>query len=484
MNKKDIFILLVILLIGIVLRIYDLGNESIWIDEGYSIKMASLDLFQIVQKTSLEEPHPPLYYIILHYWINLFGNNEFSIRFPSLIFGSFAILMIYMVGSLIFNKKIGLLSSLLLALSVFHIQYSQEARMYSLLTLLSLLSIYFFIKLLNRITFSVSFWYILFSIFMMYTHIFGLFIIIFQNIYFISLFLLKKENQLTLNLRRWILFQITLVILYIPWIIFLITAILRLQSEFWRPIPTIGSVFYTFKIYSGSYLLLFLFLMLSTFSIVSYEKVKGRFNGKDFFKSLESFTWNLSLSNVERIYLLSVWMLTPIILPFIISFFSTPIYIIRYTIAASLAFYILIAKGIENINNKPIQLCVIIIIIIFSLNSIGKEFTDVNKEQWREVTNYIDMNADSGDLIIIRGGSMQYCFDYYSKRTDLFKKGWRDIDEENIKELKSHNKVWIILKKDDDPKGLIKKMLNESYNLSYQKKYVGIDLYLFVKNKF
>ncbi|MGZ7136541.1 MAG: glycosyltransferase family 39 protein, partial [Methanobacterium sp.] len=148
--------------------------------------------------------------------------SEFSIRFLSVIFGFFAILMIYMVGTLIFNKNGGIISSLILALSAFHIYYSQEARMYSLMTLLTLLSIYFFIKLINGGNFKFIIGYILSSILLMYTHYFGLVIIITQNIYFFTMFLFKLENKF--NLKRWILLQIILVFLYIPWVNFVITA--------------------------------------------------------------------------------------------------------------------------------------------------------------------------------------------------------------------------------------------------------------------
>jgi len=487
------YILLAILVIGLFLRICDLGTESIWFDEGFSISVANLNLFSIIGGVS-GDPHPPLYYVILHYWIILFGDNEFSTRFLSVIFGFFAIFMIYKVGTLIFNKNIGMLSSLLLALSVFHIHYSQEVRMYGLIALLTLLSFYFFIKLLDRtsFTFTVSIGYIISSILLMYTHVFGLFIIIAQNIYLFTLFLSKEEYKL--NFRRWILFQIILFILYIPWISILINSIFEIQSGFWIPVPTMRSILQTFRTYSsGRTLLLLLFLILSAFSIVTYEKIKGKINWKDFFKSIETYSWNVSLSNVTRIYLLLVWLLTPIILPFLISQFLTPIYWTRYTIAASLAFYILIAKGIDNINIKSIKLAVIILVIVFSLGCLGEYYSEVNKEeQWRDVANYIDINAESGDLLLFNAGACQeYVFDYYSKRTDLNKKPFtektRDIDEENIKELgpsvEGYNRVWVILSHSHDYKGLIKKTLNESYNLSYHEKYVGIDLSLFVKDE-
>ena len=487
---KTSYILFAILFLGLFLRIYDLGTESIWLDEGISIRLANLNLFQIVEERAQSGVHPPLYFIILHYWVNLFGDTVFSTRFLSVIFGFFSIFMIYKVGTLIFNKNIGMLSSLLLALSVFHINYSQEVRMYSLMTLLTLLSIYFFIKLLDRTSFTVSIGYILSSILLIYTHIFGLFIIIAQNIYLFTLFLSKEEYKL--NFRRWILFQIILVILYVPWISILINSILELQSGLWIPVPTIRSIIGTFSEYSGRTLLLLLFLILSSFSIITYEKVKGKINWKDFLKSIESYSWNINLSNVNRIYLLLVWLLTPIILPFILSQFSTPIYITRYTIAASLAFYILIAKGIDNINTKSIKLAIIILVIAFSLGCVGEYYTEVDKEQWREVANYIDINAESGDLLLFNAGCCQETvFDYYSKRADLNKKPFtektRDIDEKNIKELRptveGYSRVWVILSHSRDYKGLIKKTLNESYSLSYQKKYVGIDLSLFVKDE-
>jgi len=87
-----LIILLAILLMGLFLRIYDLSNESLWLDEGFSIRFANLSLYQIF---FLPETNPPLYYIILHWWINLFGDSEFSVRFPSVIFGFLSIFMVY-----------------------------------------------------------------------------------------------------------------------------------------------------------------------------------------------------------------------------------------------------------------------------------------------------------------------------------------------------------------------------------------------------
>src|SRR6266478_3033376 len=114
--SKNELILLAILSLGLFLRIYHLSNESIWFDEAFSIMIAKLSLLQVALE---RDNNPPLHFILLHYWINLFGNSEFATRFLSVMFGFFAIFMIYKVGTLIFDKEVGVLSSLILGLSVF-----------------------------------------------------------------------------------------------------------------------------------------------------------------------------------------------------------------------------------------------------------------------------------------------------------------------------------------------------------------------------
>jgi mannosyltransferase len=479
-NNK-LIILLAILSIGLFLRVYDLSNESLWLDEGFSIKFANLSLSQIFY---LQETNPPLYYIILHWWIILFGDSEFSVRFPSVMFGFLSIFMIYKVGNQIFNKDVGILSSLLLGLSVFHIRYSQEARTYSLSVLLTLLSIYFFIKLLRKSSSTVLLGYILYSALLIYSHIYGLFIIIFQNIYIIALYLLSKETN-KLSLKRWILIQIILIILFIPWVnIFLAQTLGVVQSGFWIPMPSLSSIKESFVGYSGSKLLFFLYMILSLISIMTYEKISGNISWKNIFLSVESYRWKIGLLNTDKILFLLVWLLTPILLPFIISRFSTPIYHTKYTIVASLAFYLLVAKGINTISQKYLKLIIIIVIIVFSLVYIRGYYTKINKEQWRDVANYIDTNANNGDFLLFSSGIQDIIFNYYSKRTDLIKKGfYAQVDEENIKELaptvKGYRRVWIILSHSRDEKELITKKLIETYNLSYQNKYKGIKLYLF-----
>ena len=217
------------------------------------------------------------------------------------------------------------------------------------------------------------------------------------------------------------------------------------------------------------------------------------------FKSIESYCWEIRLLNTDKIFLLLVWLLTPIIIPFIISQLSTPIYWSKYTILASLAFYILVSKGIVNISNNYIKLIVIGVIIGFSLFCLRGYYTTINKEQWRDVASYIDKNANNGDLLLFSAGIQDIIYNYYSKRTNLIQKSFPEknqsfrennmesimpaVDEKNIEtlmpDLEGYKRIWVILSHNKDEKDLITKKLLEYYNLTYHKKYVGIKIDLY-----
>jgi hypothetical protein len=164
-----------------------------------------------------------------------------------------------------------------------------------------------------------------------------------------------------------------------------------------------------------------------------------------------------------------------------ISKVSAPIYWYRYTIVASLAFYLLVAKGIRNIGSGYLKLAIISLVILGSLVDVQGYNMATNKERWREVVAYVETNAEHGDLILFNAGYSQLPFDYYSRRTDLIKRPFpentRDVDKENIKELasiiESYNRVWVIQSHSGDYEGLINETLGESYNLSYQQEYVS-----------
>jgi hypothetical protein len=141
-SHSSLAALCAVLALGASLRLYALSEESLWRDEISSITIAQLDLIRMVQNRAADI-HPPLYYFLLHYWTALFGHSEGAVRALSVVFGVLTIPVMYAVGRRLFDERVGLLSALIIALAEFHIRYAQEAKGYSLLALLALLSMYY-----------------------------------------------------------------------------------------------------------------------------------------------------------------------------------------------------------------------------------------------------------------------------------------------------------------------------------------------------
>ena len=486
LNRRSILLPL-ILLLGLFFRLYALGGESLWLDEAISIRNAKLNFLQI---SFGYFNTPPLYYIFLHWWTSIFGFSEFAVRLPSVIFGVLSLLIIYEVGNLLFDSDTGRLSSMLMAFSVFHIQFSQEARTYSLSVLLTLLSMYYFIKLIKRENYQVVIGYILSSILLMYSHIYGLFVIIAQNIYFIGVFFFSMSGE-KLNRTKWIVIQSTLIVLFSPWVGIFISQVRSVQKDFWIPKSDISTVASTFLTYaSGFRVLLYLFLVLLAFSFISIENKRIGVKETFPFSSLKNSRWKIRLFSEGEVVFLFIWLITPIVLPFIISQFSQPIYFTKYTIVASSAFILLVARGIRNLASKSVKSIAISIVIALSLISIIGYHAKIKKEQWREVAKYVDTNARSGDVVLFNAPYCMVPFNLYS-HGDFTKRGFpesvRPLEENDITTLRQiaehYGRIWLILSHNKKNKELIVKTLIKYYHLSYSQHFKGIRLYLFEKGE-
>jgi 4-amino-4-deoxy-L-arabinose transferase-like glycosyltransferase len=122
-----------------------LTYQPLWWDEGWSFYFAANDLGSILELTAVDI-HPPLYYLLLKIWTTIFGSSAFSARFLSVVVGTATVPLLYATGRRLMGEKAGLLAAFLLAISPFHVYYSQEVRMYVLVTLLGLAAFYFALR--------------------------------------------------------------------------------------------------------------------------------------------------------------------------------------------------------------------------------------------------------------------------------------------------------------------------------------------------
>ena len=140
--KKRWSVLGGLVLVALALRLLRLTFQPLWWDEGWSLYFATADLPTMLRLTAVDI-HPPFYYLLLHLWIGLFGSGDVAVRLLSVLVGTATIPLLYLTGRRLLGEKGGVLAAFLLALSPFHIYYSQEVRMYGLVTLLGVAAFYF-----------------------------------------------------------------------------------------------------------------------------------------------------------------------------------------------------------------------------------------------------------------------------------------------------------------------------------------------------
>jgi len=223
--RNSIFVLILLIIFSIFSRFLLIGQESLWLDEAWSLNLAREAKFPNIFNYFFNEkwpvPHPFMYFFILNIWVTCFGTTEVALRSLSAVFGIIIILLVYYIGSKEFNKKIGLISSFFVLLSPLNLYYSQEARMYTLTALLILICVYYNYKLTSSIKpIKYSALYSFFTLLLLYTDYLG-FIAIGLNFVFSILFFINKYRngeKIKLNLFFITSSYLVIVFLYLPWI--------------------------------------------------------------------------------------------------------------------------------------------------------------------------------------------------------------------------------------------------------------------------
>ena len=143
------WLVVIIALVGGFLRVFLLESKAMWLDETFSVWLANHSVVDLLGWTVKIDQHPPLYYLLLHYWMALKGDTPYNVRLLSVLFGAGTIPIIYLIGKRMSGAVMGLVASALMALSLFNIFFAQETRMYTLLTFNAAVAIYALVRLLT-----------------------------------------------------------------------------------------------------------------------------------------------------------------------------------------------------------------------------------------------------------------------------------------------------------------------------------------------
>lgn len=140
-----ILLMLLILLLATAARFHNLGEQSLWYDEGVAFGHSQRTLAEMIPRLQ-NNVHVPAYFGSLAVYENFVGHSEFGLRSYSVLWSIISVAAAYALGKRLFHPLAGIAAALFIALNSFSVYYAQETRMYAMLAAIATLSIWAFVR--------------------------------------------------------------------------------------------------------------------------------------------------------------------------------------------------------------------------------------------------------------------------------------------------------------------------------------------------
>jgi mannosyltransferase len=391
-NSRYIQILILLTIVGGFLRFYNLGFNSLWLDEASTYDFAIRSIPDIWKATAGGEFNPPLFYWIEHFMLIL-GNNEVILRFVPALAGVMTIPLIYFAGKEFLDRNVGIIAAAAFAFSPFLIFYSQEARAYSLVLFFVSFALVFYFKALK--TNDLQNWALfgILSALAFWSHFYAFVIIAALLLYALMIQITNFQKNLQ-NLKMIGLSIILFVILCFPLILLAIQLFAsRTSSAPTYGIQGLGIISETFRQISGysdiSMILFLLLFIIGIFQAFLLDKNKG------------------------------IFLLTMTILTFIISFilsYKMPM-IPRYLLFFNTVFFIGAAISYKLfyglIHKKGVIYGFIAFLVIINAATLVNYYSGYSKDDWNGFSGQLQKMTKPGDCIVTVPGYVSVPLDYY-----------------------------------------------------------------------
>ncbi len=439
-------ILGVIILLALFLRFYRLDGQSLWADEGNSAALAKRNLATITRDAA-HDIHPPLYYYLLHSWVRIFGNSEIALRSLTALMGTSLVLVTYLLGQELFNRRLALIASLLAATSPFHVYYSQETRMYVPAALWGALAVYFFLRWARSLGGGESksqtsagrtgsrrsqtlfaALHVLSTTAALYTHYFSFTIPLVTNLaYGLGMIVYRPWRRLR-AIGAWAVAQLFIMVLYYPW--------LKLAAGQLATWPAISEPF-TFACLLRELLRVFSLGLSVEPKATAVELIFG------LFLLLGVMPWQLSLrpgkkpglslrltrAQLPSLIFSLLYLGLPILAMYILSL-SRPAYDPKLLLLATPAFHLLLARGmcgewlghpmgagrrVMTVARSAVTGAALLFVIGASSQSLANYYFDERyaRDDYRGLAHYITAAGQEADAIILNAPGQIDIFSYY-----------------------------------------------------------------------
>jgi mannosyltransferase len=428
----ETLILGLILLLALLLRGYQLDGQSLWADEGNSAALAARSLAAITRDAA-HDIHPPLYYYFLHLWVRLWGNSEIALRSLSALAGTIMVFATFLLGRELFPRRVAYVAALLAAFSPFQVYYSQEARMYVLVALWSVLALLFFVRWMRpwketgaatrQRAMPSAVLYICFTTAALYTHYFAFTVPLVTNLAWglgmIGFPALRRLRRM----GAWAGAQLVIAALYLPW--------LRLAGAQLTSWPAVSEPF------SLRFLLEELLRVFSLGLSVERETtpVVLCFGLVLLLGAMPLMVWSrrgrrpglLGRPELSALLFTLLYMGMPILSMYVLSL-SRPAYDPKFLLLVTPAFCLLLARGIvgewltADVEGRAragarwgIAGVLLPFVLLASALSLSNYYYDERyaRDDYRGMASYISAAGQEGDAIILNAPGQTEIFSYY-----------------------------------------------------------------------
>jgi mannosyltransferase len=379
MNRQRI-VLLGIIGVGFALRVYYLGQRTIWYDEAFSFFLSAATPQAILQGTATDI-QPPLYYLLLHFWQGL-GGSLYLLRFLSVIFSVLCMPLVYQIARSLFVPRLAIYAMLLVAVAPFQIAYAQELRMYSLLAFSFAVFTFAFLKLIN----GDARWRTVLVLGLsgavgLYSQSIAVLTWVVPDIYL----LVRRDWRL---LKPLLAGQLLSLVLFLPWLGVLATQWINVQHSYWTTSPGLVEIiqlFLAFTTYQPLpiwFLPIALFVTLAVVAFILVELTCGR--------------------RPSTLGLIVMLVIIPPLLMIALSYIIRSIFVVRAVILSSLAFSILMAWWLARIKVNSVRwiilfawLVVVGVALVFQFS-----YDEFPRPPFKTADEYLRAQLRPGDVIV------------------------------------------------------------------------------------
>jgi mannosyltransferase len=387
--RDQLVLLSAVCVLGLGLRLWDIGRRSFWLDELSAVGTSALSFQDLLQALTVEA-NMTLYYWALFVWLRIvgFGADEGAIRLLSAVIGAVAVPLTYLLGRRLHSSAAGLAAAALLAVNGYHVLMSQEARAYALLSTLTVLSYILLDRALQSGRRRDWALHGLVTVLAFYCHFYTALTVVAQGVFVLS----RRSRAAPIGMGISGLVMGLLLAQLVP---FFLRQSHGAKLSHVMP-PDFGDVTSLLVGFSGG--------SLATLTLYGLLAIVGVLLGGRFARPPGYRNW-----------LLLAWFFVPVGLALAVSL-ARPIFEDRYLFATLPALPLLAGIGIARLPRLA-GVAVVGVIAGLSLWALQGDLEVRRNEQWREAAAYATNNAQTGDGWIFISKWGQNGFEYYA--------GWR-----------------------------------------------------------